>query len=404
LVDREQRVWVISPFSDPSGPPTADRYRYICDELTDRGASATLFVSGFDHARKRHRTLRSERWRVVTVFEPGYSRNVSLRRILSYAVFDLLIVFYFLRELLRGGRPRAILSAVPHNGAACVAALFARVVGARFIVDVHDLWPEALLGITPLNWFRRLGYRAWKRLADGALVAADAVFAESRNYAERADSVRLPRGLAPARLIYLGGDPGYYASIPPAETLPPPADRDAFLVAYAGNLGANYDLDCVVDAFADFGQRHPEAALLLLGAGEREAELRARLERAGLRAWISGRLPHPTLLGYLKRAHVGLNPFRRGVNISYSYKLNDYLLCGLPVVNSLPGEASALVSENDLGRNYQAGDVASLVDALERCYSRWQVDPDWKEGVAAFAARRLDRRVIYDDLFRECLG
>jgi glycosyltransferase involved in cell wall biosynthesis len=403
LADREPRVWVISPFSDPSGPPSADRYRFICDELTARGASATLFVSGFDHARKRHRTFPPGPWRVVPVFEPGYSRNVSLRRILSHGVFDVLIAFYFLRELLRGGRPRTILSAVPHNGAACVAAVFARVVGARFIVDVHDIWPESILGVTRLNLLTRIGYRFWKGLADRAMVAADFVFAESRSYAERADSVRVPRGLGPARSIYLGGDPGYYASVPPADSLPPPADGASFLLAYAGNLGANYDLDCLVDAFTAFGQKHPDAALLLLGAGERSEELLGRLARARARVWASGRIPHPTLLGYLKRAHLGMNTFRRGGNFAYSYKMNDYLLCGLPVVNSLPGEASALISENGLGANYQAGDVASLVDAFERCHARWQVDPDWKSGVAAFAARLLDRRVSYDEMFRRCL-
>jgi glycosyltransferase involved in cell wall biosynthesis len=403
LSDHEPRVWVVSPFSDPSGPPSADRYRFICDELTARGASATLFVSSFDHARKCQRTFQSGPWRIVSVFEPGYSWHVSLRRILSHAVFDTLIVFYFLRELLRGGRPRAILSAVPHNGAACVAAVFAKVVGARFIVDVHDIWPESILGVTRLNVIMRVGYRVWKRLADVALVAADAVFAESRSYATRADSVRIPRGLKPARPIYLGGDLAYYASISRAETLPPPADATSFLVAYAGNLGFKYDLDCVVDAFSNFGKRHPEAVLLLLGAGEREEELGGRLARAGSRAWVSGRIPHPILLGYLKRAHVGLNAFRRGGNFAYSYKMNDYLLCGLPVVNSLPGEASALISENGLGQNYEAGDVASLVGALEQCHSRWQVDPDWNRNIAAFAARLLDRRVSYDDLFRECL-
>ena len=291
MANHEPQVWVISPFSDPSGPPSADRYRFICDELTARGARVTQFVTGFDHARKRRRTFRSGRWHIVTVFEPGYSRNVSLRRVLSYAVFDTLIVFYFLRELLRGGRPRTIFSAVPHNGAACVAAAFAKVVGARFIVDVHDTWPEAILSVTRLNMVTRIGYRAWKLLADCALVAADDVFAESRSYAERADSVRIPRGLEPARAIYLGGDLGYYASISPAETLPPPVDNAAFLLAYAGTLGANYDLDCLVDAFAAFGKKHPEAALLVLGTGEREEELRGRLARAGARAWVSGRIP-----------------------------------------------------------------------------------------------------------------
>ena len=144
-------VWVVSPFSDPSPEAEFDRYRFICAELTRRGARVCQFVSSFDHGRKRQRTGHPSPWRVVPVPEPGYSRNVSFRRLASHLVFDALVILYFLREMFRGGRPDVILSAVPHNGAACVAGALARIAGARFVVDVHDTWPESLLGVTRLS-------------------------------------------------------------------------------------------------------------------------------------------------------------------------------------------------------------------------------------------------------------
>jgi glycosyltransferase involved in cell wall biosynthesis len=396
-------VWVVSPFSDPSPEAEFDRYRFICAELTRRGAKVCQFVSSFDHGQKRHRRPPQAPWRVVAVPEPGYARNVSVRRLASHVVFDALVILYFLREMIRGGRPEVILSAVPHNGAACVAGALARISGARFIVDVHDTWPESLLGVTRLRGPMRVGYRIWKAVADAALVAADQVFAESSRYAARADEVRIPRGKSKARAILLGGDLAYYDAIAPAERLPDGLDGARFVVAYAGTLGANYDLDCVLEAFTLLAAEQPDSALLLLGRGEREEDLRAAIARAGLPAWVSGQIPHASLVAHLKRSRVGLNAFKAGGNVAYSYKLNDYLLSGVPVVNSLPGESADLLEGNGLGFNYRAGDPADLLAALRAARLRWEADPKWGSEVLAFSGRHLDRRTSYEELLRCCL-
>jgi glycosyltransferase involved in cell wall biosynthesis len=381
-----------------------DRYRYLCERLHDGGADVCQFVTTFDHARKRRKSRDAELpWRRISVFEPGYSRNVSIRRLISHGVFDSLVPLYFLREAILRGAPDTILAVLPHNGAACAAAAFARLIRARFVVDVHDTWPESILSVTQLNPLTRLGYRAWKLLADIALVAADEAFGESVQYAARADSVRSAAGRSSAKAVYLGGDVDYYEAIQPPSVLPPEIDGATFLVSYAGTLGENYDLDCMLDAFALFQAETPEAGLLLLGTGEREADMRARIASLQLKAWVSGRLPHPTLVSYLKRSHVGMNCFKRGGNVAYSYKLNDYLLAGAPVVNSLPGESAEFLVANGLGVNYVPGDSRSLLEALRSCRERWARDPDWDDHVRAFSSRMLDRRATYRPLIDACL-
>lgn len=397
-------VWILSPFSEVCDAHTSDRYRYLCEQVSARGIPVCQFVSAFDHARKARRGAVAVPWRCVQVYEPGYRRNVSLARVLSHVVFDLVVGFYLLREAFRGGRPSTVFIAIPHNGAALVAVLFARLVGARAIVDVHDTWPESILSVTTVNPAKRLVFRIWKGCADLALRAADHVFAESVRYAERGDAPRKPRGLSPARAIYLGGDLSYYDAAPSDSAWPAAVKDAAFLVAYVGSLGVNYDLDCVLDAFGVFQRRWPDAALVLLGAGEREEALRRRIAAEGLRAWVSGRIPHPLLVGYLKRCAVGLNAFKGGGNVAYSYKLNDYLLSGVPVVNSLTGETADLIREAQLGANYDPGDPESLLAALEACRERWRVEPVWRERVLAFAARTLDRRMTYRPMIDACIG
>jgi glycosyltransferase involved in cell wall biosynthesis len=399
-----RRVWVVSPFSSVPPPDSADRYAFICAELVRRGASVTQFVSHFDHHLKRPREPRGPPWRMVEVYEPGYATNVSYRRLLSHAVFDLFLPFAMVGEAIRTGKPDAILAALPHNGGAAGAMLFARAVGAVSILDVHDTWPESLLGVSPVAGARAIPLAVWKGLADFAYRRADHVFAESIRYARRADSARVNRGLSHAVPIYLGGDPGYYRGIPRAGSLPAALNGARFLVVFAGTLGKNYDLDCALEAFERFSSRIPEAGLMLLGAGEREQELRKRIDSLKIRAWVSGRLPHAELVALLKHAHVGLNSFQAGGNVAFSYKLNDYLLAGVPVVNSLPGESEEMLEQNGLGLSYRAGDATSLEAALRVARERWLLDPGWGARVLEFSASALDRSRIYVPLFDACLA
>jgi len=400
---KRMKVWIISPFSDPSNADSADRYRYICQELINQGASVCQYISAFDHALKRHRRVSLLAWRCFEVFEPGYTRNVSIRRLLSHVVFDLLILFYFMREALRSGLPNTIFAALPHNGAACMAALFAKLYRARLIVDIHDTWPESILSVAKLNFVTRIVFNVWKACADLAILCADDVFGESAQYAERANLVRKHFGRSLAVAIYIGGDLDYYNGIQMADAMPVELQDAKFIIAYAGTLGENYDLDCVIEAYAVFEKECADAGLMLLGGGEKEAVIKSKLSDLCQRAWVSGRIPYRTLLGYLKCSQVGLNCFKTGGNVAYSYKLNDYLLIGLPIINSLKGESSDIISLNDIGVNYHASDRNSLLNAFRVCYSRWRKDHCWAKRVVAFSSQALDRKVSYQALIKCCL-
>lgn len=396
-----KNIWLISPFSDPS--TASDRYRYICQELAARKAHVCQYVSGFNHLEKRLRRASPAPWRCIEVFETGYRRNVGIQRVLSHLVFDCLILFYLIREAFRSGLPDTILSALPHNGAACVAALFAKTTRAKFIVDIHDTWPESILSVAKPRGISHAIFILWKFCADLALYAADDVFGESLQYAHRANSIRDRFGLSRAKAIYIGGDMNYYLEIPPAGDMPLELNNAKFIMAYAGNLGNNYDLDCLIDAFSDFEKEYPDAGLMILGCGEMESDIRAKLFKKCKKAWISGRISHRSLLGYLKKSHVGINCFKSGGNVAYSYKLNDYLLVGLPVINSLAGEAADIISNYNIGANYQAGDKYSMLRAFRACYAKWNEDPCWARRSAEFCSEALDRTKSYQPLIRSCL-
>ena len=148
----------------------------------------------------------------------------------------------------------------------------------------------------------------------------------------------------------------------------------------------------------------PTSEVYREATAETAEDLRTAIGRAGILAWVSGRIPHASVVAHLKRSRVGLNAFKAGGNVAYSYKLNDYLLSGVPVVNSLPGESADLLAGNGIGINYRAGDPLSLLAALRAARLHWEANPEWGSEVLAFSRRHLDRRTSYDELLRSCLS
>ena len=404
--NRPRAVWIVAAFAKGGDELHSNRFDYIASEAARRGCAVTQFISSFDHWKKaRRRAPAPADRKVVRVYEPGYRSNVSARRIASHLVFSAALGAHLVAMTVARGRPDVIYCCVPHNLSAFLCGVYCKVLRVEFVVDVHDTWPESLLSIYRVPAWQRPMYHAWRWLADASFRMANRVFAECRRYAARAAEARGQiRAGETVPAIYLGGDVAYFDALDRAPALPEHV-RGAFpRFVYAGSLGVNYDLDTIVEAFACVQAVRPGAALVFLGSGERQANLERALADRSLRAWVSGHLPYAELARRLMQCDVGLNAFRPGGNVGYSYKLNDYLLAGLPVINSLEGEAQELVTKHELGLNYRAGDAGSLADAmLAFCDSAAGMAPR-RARVRAFARRSLDRKTIYAPIFEAILA
>ena len=178
-----------------------------------------------------------------------------------------------------------------------------------------------------------------------------------------------------------------------------------FPLRVRGDPGRNYDLELLVRTARAVQADHPGTCLVCLGAGELEPALRSLGAEIGLRSWFSGLLPHRDLVALLGRMDYGLNTFRGRRHVACSYKLNDYLLAGIPVINSLPGETWEMVEANDLGiqlrRRQRRGTGAcdapcsrrsreggTLCDGIRRCLPRPNPHLRADRGRAAALRRR----------------
>ncbi len=127
----------------------------------------------------------------------------------------------------------------------------------------------------------------------------------------------------------------------------------------------------VLDAFARVRSRH-ECALLLVGEGPLESELRRRVKEA--------RIPDVHFAGFLNRSEVprafaAADVFvLPSVEETWGIVVNEAMNFGLPlVVSDLVGCAPDLVREGENGLVVAHDDVAAVADALERLVSNRDV-------------------------------
>ena len=395
---------MISPFTrfDRSSD-SVGRFLFIAQSASAAGFDVTFFTSKFDHLLKTDK-IKPDMAGInfEFVYEPGYSKNVSIQRLFSHVIFSWFLLVRTFFSLIYKGCPESIYCAIPHNLTAVLMGTIARIFKIKFIVDVHDTWPENILSVYQLKRWQKPIFYTWKLLADIAICMADSVVAESIKYAERANTVRRRLRQEPAMAIYLGGDITYYQEAISKIQLPLWIEMGCPKFVYAGSLGVNYDIETLIESFCRLKPEYPDARLILLGGGECEVTLRTLANALNGNTWFSGFIEHADLVALLRQMDYGLNSFAAGGNVAYSYKLNDYLLAGLPVINSLNGESRELIQRHNMGFNYTAGNSNELLNVLRQACCNQNIE-QLRENVRAFASENLDWHRTYQPIFTQLM-
>jgi hypothetical protein len=106
--------------------------------------------------------------------------------------------------------------------------------------------------------------------------------------------------------------------------------------------------------------------IFVIGKGDRQEWFVGELERRKIQHRFFGVVFEPHRLGKILRScHVGFNGYIN-TTAAFSYKAATYLAAGLPLVNSMTGDLQHLVSEHELGENYEGGNRQQLRDGLLR--------------------------------------
>ncbi len=145
-----------------------------------------------------------------------------------------------------------------------------------------------------------------------------------------------------------------------------PADPSAVeqnLVVFVGRLEHYKGADVLLDAWAEVRARHPEARLVLVGAGSAESRLRAQATRLGNGVTFAGFVSDEEKRDWMRRARVVVQPsFKEGWGLT----VVEANACGTPVVaTDVPGLRDS-VRDNETGLLVPAGDPSALAVGIHR--------------------------------------
>ena len=365
-----KKVFLIINQTALPGERSLTRTMTLYSMLKEKGDDVTIITSAFNHYDKKIRNKESffkeyPDWKVVFIDEPGYTKNVSVKRIYSQCVFAL-----NLRKWFKGSADHCdvVFMTVPtYEGAAFVG----KICNTRhipYIVNVEDIWPEAMsLFIKPRFLYELLTFPL-KRTADKVYKQANGFTAVSQEYLERAQKSNTKA--KKHAVVYLGAslelfDKGavQYAKIVQKQ-------KQEFWIAYIGTLGESYDIRTFIDAVTYLNRNgYPDIKAKILGRGPAELKLRQYAEQNKTGIEFVGFLPYEKMAGYLVNCDLMINAIKKSASQSVVNKVSDYFASGKPVLNGcVQKEMRALIDDYQTGINYEPENEESLINAIVKLY------------------------------------
>lgn len=390
-------ILIIANFINAFSNYSNNRFVYLAEMLSKKN-NVEIITSDFSHSKK---TRRNENcvllpYMVTMLREPGYKKNISVKRFISHHKWGKEV-----KEYLEGRKkPDVIYCAVPSLTAPAVAADYCKKNNVKFIVDIQDLWPEAFQMVFNPPLFNKIIYAPFKRLADKIYSCADEICAVSDTYARRALSVnsRCKKGC----IVFLGTNLDTFDKNVEENRVEKPEGE--IWLAYCGTLGASYDLNCVIDALSIIGESGKSAPkFLVMGDGPRRTEFEEYAKKKNVSCTFTGRLSYPKMCGLLCACDMTVNSITKGAAQSIINKHSDYAASGLPVINTQEcQEYRNLVDEYQMGFNCQNGNSKEMADRIVQLIENPKLRENMGRNSRRCAEEKFDRKTSYQSLI-DCI-
>lgn len=382
------------------------RFRYLSDFLSDAGYEVDLITTTFQHWEKAQRDIdkiekEDYKFRLKFIYEPGYKKNVDLRRIKSHR-----IAARNLAELLeKEGDYDLIYCEIPPNDVALAAAEYAKKKGIPFVPDVNDLWPEAMHMVLDIPIVSSILFYPLKRDAEKVYSLVSGIVGTSDEYRDR--PLKNQKLSVPKATVYVGNEIREFDEGVEKFSSEIEKGEDELWVSYAGTIGTSYDIRTMVLAGEELLKRgRSRIRIKILGGGPLKEELeRLAKEKGCHNVEFVGYMPYPKMAAYLHKSDILVNSFVRKAPQSIVTKIGDYLAAGRPMINTcMSPEFRAKVDADGFGVNIMPEDTDILADMIEELCADKERREKMGEKARKIAKEQFDRPIAYkkiEELIRE---
>lgn len=366
----KKKIAVISMGVKLNGEKGYSRFRYIGDFLSDAGYQVDLITTTFQHWEKAQRDIdaikkEDYKFQMKFIYEPGYRKNIDLRRIRSHSIAAKNLT----KLLEKEGDYDLIYCEIPPNDVALAAAEYAKKKGIPFVPDVNDLWPEAMRMVLDIPVVSDILFYPLQRDAEKVYSLVSGIIGTSDEYRDR--PLKNQKLDVPRKTVYVGNEIAEFDR--GVEKYGPEIQKPEgeFWVSYAGTIGTSYDIRTMVLAGKELLDRGmSQIKFKILGGGPLKDELENLAKEQGcVNVEFVGYAPYPKMAAYLAKSDILVNSFVKKAPQSIVTKIGDYLAAGKPMINTCMSPEFRQKVENDgFGINILPEDVKILADAIAELY------------------------------------
>jgi glycosyltransferase involved in cell wall biosynthesis len=381
-----KKVWLIKagePLPIEGKEVRLYRTGILAETLAARSHEVVWWTSTFNHVTKTHRfhetrSVRIDRnYKLRLLHSVAYKRNVSVLRVVNHYLESR----KFASEAEKEDRPDVIVCSLPTIEFCVEAVRYGRSKNVPVILDVRDLWPDLFLemGTIWLKPFLKLATRPWFRMVRKACKDATAIVGITPGFVEwgcrcagrkRTDRDRcFPHA-------YSKSDASEDAIKEARErwkNLGVGVDKDEFIACFFGNFGRQFELETVIEGCRRLMKENRKIRFVLCGSGDSLPYYRI-LAKGCHNLLLPGRVNKVDIYALMSMSSIGLAPYRSNIGFKDNLpnKPVEYWSFGLPVLSSLDGLLSEVLSENQCGVTYRNGDVEGFVRSFLEFYENRQ--------------------------------
>lgn len=347
---------------------------------------------------------------------PRRMRANLRRRLATYVTFALKAGWAGLRL----ERPDVVVGSIQPLFTGWAALNVARRKRAPFLLEIVDLWPDALEAKGAVT--------GWK--ARGLYRLANALYRGADRLVSLTPGIKielLKKGLDPARIDVFpnGFDPALY-DVPPGTRERVRAEMGwdkQFVALYTGTHVEVTAIDVIVRAAAALRDRK-DIRFDLFGQGQRKPDVMRLAQELGLsNIHFHDPVPKPRIPHLLAAADVALMTLFRSplIHIYFENKFMDYMGAGKPILAAMGGQQAEIIQRFRTGRVVEAFDHEGLARLVaeaaadyapfaemgrngQRLVQEHLLLPDilerYADVIEAVAERRADRIPAWDPLAR----
>ena len=389
-----KRIVIIDHFSKAPDEPGNNRFIYLGELLCKYGFEIEIITSSFSHIKKKQRKVDSKiydnlPYKYTMLSEPGYSRNVCLKRFYSHYIFGKNLSNY----LEKMKKPDAVIAAVPSLNVGTAAGNYCSKYHIPFIVDIQDLWPEAFKLVLKVPIINDLIFLPLTLQANRFYRQANRIIAVSETYMHRGleSNVKDNDGLC----VYLGTDLGNFDESSKRSYVNKPDDE--LWISYVGTLGHSYNIEIVFDALNKLPNELAKNVVFhIFGDGPYLERFQIYSRKCKVRSVFHGRMDYSTMVASLCKSDIAVNPIVKGAAQSIINKHADYAAAGLPVVNTQEcPEYRNLIESYKCGINCEVNSIAQVEEALKDLIENPQKRKQMGSRSRKMAEELFDRRSSY---------